>query len=141
MSNSSIWPIDRTLPSAHHFGSESTWEWWQWRGTPYSPELQHYWSLMIRLFSVISRTLIEGSHPSAEMHLVYSTAPDDLVTLLFAHSWKENIWIRTFPKSISTMWNVNSLIGDLNSGHQVHFLWAGLTYRKFISSTDKNQGE
>ena len=28
-------------------------------GTPYSPKLQHYWSLTNRLFSVISRPLVE----------------------------------------------------------------------------------
>ena len=30
------------------------------RGTPHSSMLQHYWDLTIRLFSVISRTLIKG---------------------------------------------------------------------------------
>ena len=43
----------------------------------HSPKLQHYWNLTIRLFSVISRTLIGGSYPSAEMQLVYSTALDN----------------------------------------------------------------
>ena len=38
---------------------EWAWERWQWRGTPHSPKLQRYWSLTIRLFSVISRTLVE----------------------------------------------------------------------------------
>ena len=38
----------------YHSGPESTWEWWQWRGTLHSPKLQHYWSLLIRLFSVIT---------------------------------------------------------------------------------------
>ena len=33
---------------------------WQWRGTPHSPKLQHCWNLTIRLFSVISRTLVMG---------------------------------------------------------------------------------
>ena len=28
--------------------------------------------------------------------------------LLFTHSWRENIWIHTFPKGISTMWNAIS---------------------------------
>ena len=46
MLNSSIWPI------------EWTWEQWQLRGTPPSPKLQNYWSLTIRLFSVISRALV-----------------------------------------------------------------------------------
>ena len=40
-----------------------TWERWQWRGTPHSPKLQHYWSLIIRLFSAISRTLVRGVLP------------------------------------------------------------------------------
>ena len=31
---------------------------WQWRGTLHSPKLQHYWSLTIRLFNVISKTMI-----------------------------------------------------------------------------------
>ena len=35
-----------------------TWVRWQWRDTPPSPKLQHYWNLTIRLFSVIYRTLI-----------------------------------------------------------------------------------
>ena len=30
------------------------------KGYPHSPKLRHYWSLTIRLFSVISRTLVSG---------------------------------------------------------------------------------
>ena len=37
------------------------------KGTPHSPKLQHHWKLTIRLFSVISRTLVGGSYPSAEV--------------------------------------------------------------------------
>ena len=33
---------------------------WQWRGALHSSNLLHHWNLMIRLFSVISRTLIRG---------------------------------------------------------------------------------
>ena len=36
-------------------------EQWQWRGALYSPKPQHYWDLNIRLFSVISRTLVGGA--------------------------------------------------------------------------------
>ena len=43
-----------------HSRLDWAWVWWQWRGTPYSPTLQHDWSLTIRLFSVISRLLIVG---------------------------------------------------------------------------------
>ena len=45
-----------------------TWEQWQWRDAPYSPKPQHYWDLSIRLFCVISRTLVSGgAYPSAEV--------------------------------------------------------------------------
>ena len=43
--------------------------------------------------------------------------------LLFTHSWKENKSIHTFPKGIHAIWNVNSLIQDLNLCRCVHFLW------------------
>ena len=43
--------------------------------------------------------------------------------LLFTYIWREDNWIHTFPKSISAMWNANSLIQGLNLGHCVHFLW------------------
>ena len=39
-------------------GSKWTWEQWLWRGTPHSPDLQHYCCFVIRLFNVIFRTLI-----------------------------------------------------------------------------------
>ena len=60
--------------------SEWTWEQWQWSGSLHSPMLPYYWSLTIRLFSIISRTLMVvavGSYPSAEMQTVYSTASAD----------------------------------------------------------------
>ena len=44
----------------YHSGSEWAWERWQWRGTLYPLSLQHYWDLTIRLFSVISWTLVVG---------------------------------------------------------------------------------
>ena len=55
---SSIWPIDRILSGATKSGPKLNWERWQWRGTLHSTKLQHYWNLIIRLFSVISRTLV-----------------------------------------------------------------------------------
>ena len=42
---------------------------------------------------------------------------------LFTHNWRENSWINTFPKGISTMWNTIKLIQDLNSGSRVYFQW------------------
>ena len=41
-----------------------TWERRQWKDTPHSQKLEHYRSLTIRLFSVISRTLVgDGLSP------------------------------------------------------------------------------
>ena len=53
-----IWPIGWTLASATTPGQKWTWERWQWRDIPHCPKLQHYWNLTIRLFSVLSRTLV-----------------------------------------------------------------------------------
>ena len=41
----------------YHFVKEWIWEYWQWRGTQHFSKLQN-WSLIIRRFSVISRTLV-----------------------------------------------------------------------------------
>ena len=59
MSNSSIWPIDRilsgaTTPSQSGPGSNGN------EGVFHIPHSSTDWSLNIRLFSVISRTLVEG---------------------------------------------------------------------------------
>ena len=59
MSNSSIRVLDWTIRS-YHSGPEWTWELCQWKGNLHSPNLQDYWSLTIKLFSVISRILIVG---------------------------------------------------------------------------------
>ena len=56
MLNSSIWLIDRTL-------SNWTWGQCQWTGTLHFTKLQHYQSFTIRLFIVISRTLMVGVLP------------------------------------------------------------------------------
>ena len=36
---------------------------------------------------------------------------------------REKNWIHTFLKSIRTMYNINSLIMDLNLSNWLHFLW------------------
>ena len=64
--------------------TEWAWEQWQRRGVPHSPKLQHHWNLRIRLFSVISRSLVGGwSYPSAEVQSVYSIVPADREILNF----------------------------------------------------------
>ena len=67
------WPVLFTfLNRARHDHSGPKWtqESWQWRGAQHSQKLPHYWNLTIRLFSVISRTLVGyGSYPSAEVRV------------------------------------------------------------------------
>ena len=91
---SSIWPIDRTLSGATTPGHSGPGNDGKWRGTLHSPKLQHYWNLTIRLFNVISRTLVgqtgrEGSYPSAENQSVYSTAPTNWTTLKLVFLYKQ----------------------------------------------------
>ena len=52
----------------YHSGPERTRKQWQLRGTQYSPNLQHYWSLTIKLFNVISWTLL---HPRRDVFGVF----------------------------------------------------------------------
>ena len=75
--SSFIWPIDRTLIRCYHSRPGWTWEQWQWKGTPNSPKLQHYWSLTIRLLIVISRTLMQGVLPLCR----------DAVSVFYSFSW------------------------------------------------------
>ena len=70
----------------HHYRPEWIWEWWQWRGTMHSPKPQHYWNLTIRLFSIISRTLILAP---LQRSSVYSTAPADWAR---KKTWSKECW-------------------------------------------------
>ena len=44
----------------YNTGPERTREQWYWRGTLHSPKFHYYWSLTIKLFSVIFRPLVGG---------------------------------------------------------------------------------
>ena len=78
MWNSFIWPIDRVLSGATTPGQSGPGSNRKEGGSTHSPKLLHYWSLIISLFSVISRIVIVcecgGFYPSAEMRSVYSTS-------------------------------------------------------------------
>ena len=56
-----------------------------WRYTPYFSNFQHYGNLTIRLFGVISRTLIGEVYFTAEMQSVYSAAPTDWDIYIYSH--------------------------------------------------------
>ena len=72
----SVWPIYRTLSGATSRGQSGPGSNGNKEVLHISQKLQHYKSLTIRLFSVISRTLVGGSYLSAQMQLVYSKAGD-----------------------------------------------------------------
>ena len=80
MPNSSIWSLHGTVSGCYHSRPECTWERWEWRGTLHSPKLQYYWSLTIRLISVVSRTLVRESYSPTEMQSLYSAVPTDWAT-------------------------------------------------------------
>ena len=75
MSDSSIWPIDRTLSRATSSGQSGP-ESDDNEGVRIPPK--HYWSPTIRLLNVLSgHSLVGESYLSAEMQSVHYTAPAD----------------------------------------------------------------
>ena len=72
---SSTWPIDRTLSGATTLGQSEPGSDGIKGSTQHSQKLQHYWSLTIKLLSVIH--LFGLSYSSAEVQSVYSKAPAD----------------------------------------------------------------
>ena len=79
-----------------------TWEGWQWKGTLHSPNLQDYWSLTIRLFRVISRTLVVvGVLPADWANLIRNkiiTIRSSFAFFLFL-GWKYNFPIAKVNKN------------------------------------------
>ena len=63
-------------------------------------------------------------NPSDRQHISYLTKVKEpsLPNYLFIAVGRKDIFIHAFPKDINIKLNVNSLIQDLNSGHQFHFL-------------------
>ena len=97
MSNSSIWRLDRTLSGAITLGQCGAGRDGN-GGVPHIPQrYHHYWSLMIRLFSFLSRTLMEESYHFVEMQSMYSITPGDCAnkkTYSFDWIW----WFAKMPK-------------------------------------------
>ena len=76
----------------NHSGSEWTLQRWQWRGNLHFPRLLYYWSLTIRLLGVFP--------VCAEMQLVYSIAPADLVVFLCLTAYQPS-WVTESHKNTS----------------------------------------
>ena len=70
-------------------------------GTPHSPKLQHYWNLTIRLFSVISRTLMGGD---------LTPLQKSSRCILQPQPTGQNKGIYIFPKGINLKVNVTDRI-------------------------------
>ena len=112
MSSSFIWPIDRTLSYASTPGQCEPWSNGNNEVNLHSTKLQHHWSLNIRLFSVISRTLgVGGFYGSAEMRSAYSTSSADwakvvcmvnkniqeIILFHILKNWLNDIWHNAYP--------------------------------------------
>ena len=67
----------------YHSGQEWTWEQWQWKGGLHSLKPQHHWSLTIRLFSIMFRTLMGGVLPLCR----------GAVGVFYRLSWMSNWWL------------------------------------------------
>ena len=76
------------------------------------PKLQHYWNLTIRLFSVISRTLVEGGGGvlllcRGAVGVFYAPPPTaaDWAIDLFGDKWKLNLVTRCSASiKFETIW-------------------------------------
>ena len=80
--NSKIKPIDRTLSGAISLGQIGPRNNGKEGCIPHSSKVQHYWSLTIKLFSVISRTLIQR----------WNVLPlcREVVVILYSPSWLDH---------------------------------------------------
>ena len=65
----------------YHSRPEWPWEQWQWKSTPNSPKFQD-WSLTIRLFSVISRTLVFSTPLQRHSQHILQPQPSGLTSLM-----------------------------------------------------------
>ena len=68
---------------------------WQWRGTPHSPKLLHCWNLTIRLFCIISRTLVWGVLPLCKKLYPHNVSTDG------AENTKAQMRVRIYNSLIS----------------------------------------
>ena len=102
--------IDRALIRWYNSGPEWTWGRLQWRGAPHSSKLQYHWKFTLRLFSVIYRTLLGLSYLSAELTLVYSTAPTDWVRLLSEYFLGNFIFKQLRAHLFVHSWFVSSIV-------------------------------
>ena len=104
--------------------TEWTWKQWQWRGTPYSPNLQG-WSLAIRLFCNISRAFVGGGGL-----LLWRDAVGVFYSPSQSGSWKNAVmeFIRSTYQPSHYFWRQLSNVFD------VSWLSLPLTPQKIINS-------
>ena len=66
----------------YHTGPEWTWEQWQWRSTPHSPNLQHYWSHTLRWFNVVSKVRWDLTLLQRRSRCILQSQPTELYPYL-----------------------------------------------------------
>ena len=92
----------------NHFRPKWTWEQWQSRCIPHSPNLQHYRNLTIRLFSVISRILVWEVLPLCRKAVSVFYNPTQqgkfwmgLTLIMAEHQWIKATFTEHSPKKCS----------------------------------------
>ena len=133
MSNSSIWPIGRTLSSASTPGQSEY-------GRNGNEGVLRILQISSSLFNVISRTFFFGwwSFSSAEMQSVYSTSLDDWIGL--------RVWFWAYLSSALSMlffgvWIIKllpSLLISVNCALLIEEIWL-LIYRNEMASSSNER--
>ena len=134
MSNSSIGPY-QALPLHARVDPGR----WQWRGTLPLPKLQDYWSLSIRLFSVISGTLVGRILPLCRhaVGIFYSSSRLGQLNLTWIdifsphplgakERWKNNcrnFFIFKFPIRTRHKNHFNLIPHQVGTWHKVSLMW------------------
>ena len=111
----------------------------------HSPKLQHYWSLTIRLFSVISRTLIGGVLLLCKdvVSVFYSPSRLGQVTLMWSRTVGESCWESKQPadtelkQKFLTLYNLKTpMATSLNAHALLVFHWSQFTPTHFFMTRD-----
>ena len=125
------------LIRCNHSGPEWIWERWQWRGTPYSPKLQHCWNLTIRLFSVISRKLVGVgglTHLQRSIRCILQLQPTGQ-NMFLIRIWK--IFFKCISDAVSCQHEIKS---NSQLGKNASFEWWGEGIRNQMGAAGRGCG-
>ena len=77
------------------------------KGLPFNGEMALFWLKKINCFFFSVYFLLPAPGYAAEIWF-------EQVHLLFALNWRNKVWIHVLPKGISTKWNANCFVQELN---------------------------